>query len=122
MLNDYRDMLFALRAAGVEYLVVGAHALGAHGIVRASLDFDIWVRPTPANAERLWNALIEFGAPLSQITKADFNDNGTIFQIGVAPYCIHLMTSVSGVEFEAAWKNRIEAKVPSLDVEAMIIN
>jgi hypothetical protein len=121
MLNDYREMLSALRAEDVEFLIIGAHAVAAHGIVRASLDFDIWVRASPENAHRLWRALKVFGAPLHQVSVEDFAVAGTIFQIGVAPHCIHITTSISGVEFEAAWPNRIEANIPQLNVPAPII-
>jgi hypothetical protein len=115
MLNDYREMLSALRGAGVEFLVIGAHAVAAHGIVRASLDFDIWLRPNSDNAKRVWHALKAFGAPLHQVSPEDFATPGTIFQIGVAPHCIHLTTSISGVEFDTAWPNRMEANVPELE-------
>ena len=86
MLNpDYRDMLSALSAAGAEYLVVGAYALAAHGLPRATGDIDFWIRPTPANADRVLNALREFGAPLQDLTRDDLARPGTVFQIGVAP-------------------------------------
>ena len=68
---DYRDMLSALSAAGVEYLLVGAYALAVHGLPRATGDMDIWVRPTPDNAERTLNALRSFGAPLGDLTAHD---------------------------------------------------
>ena len=55
--RNFRDMLSALSAAGVEFLIVGAHALAAHGRPRATGDLDIWVRPDPANAVRVFAAL-----------------------------------------------------------------
>jgi len=61
---DFVDLFAALNAAGVEYLVVGAHALAAHGHVRATKDLDVWVRPSAQNAERTYQALEQFGAPL----------------------------------------------------------
>ena len=59
------EMLKALRDEGVEHLVIGAHALAAHGYVRATLDIDIWVRPSAENAARVWRALERFRAPLT---------------------------------------------------------
>ena len=64
MNRDFVEMLSALSAAGVEYLIVGAYAMAAHGWPRATGDIDIWVRPTPENAERIMQALKQYGAPL----------------------------------------------------------
>jgi hypothetical protein len=68
MNRDFVEMLSALRDAGAEYLVVGAHALAAHGRPRATGDLDLWVRPTPANARRVYPALQTFGAPLTTLS------------------------------------------------------
>lgn len=64
---DFRDLLHEFNAHEVEFLVVGAHALAAHGHVRATKDLDVWVRPHPANAERVHTALRAFGAPISAL-------------------------------------------------------
>lgn len=111
MSNDFSDMLSALSETRAEYLVVGAYALAAHGIVRGTLDFDIWVRPTPENASRVWDALIRFGTPLHAVTRSDFETPGIVFQIGVVPNRIDMLTEVSGVVFERAWANKIESVV-----------
>ena len=66
------EILRAFRDAGVEHLVIGAHALAAHGHVRATLDIDLWVRPSLDNAARTWRALERFRAPLSKMKLADF--------------------------------------------------
>ena len=63
--SDFRDLFVELNAAGAEYLVVGAHALAAHGHVRATKDLDVWIRADPANAARVHRALGAFGAPLT---------------------------------------------------------
>jgi hypothetical protein len=68
---DFRDLLAAFNARGVEFLIVGAHALAAHGLVRATKDLDIWVRPDPNNAARVIDALVDFGAPLHDLTVED---------------------------------------------------
>jgi hypothetical protein len=67
MSPDFRDLLSTFNAHRVEYLVVGAHALAAHGHVRATGDLDVWVRPTPENAKRVLAALGAFGAPLQDL-------------------------------------------------------
>ena len=93
----------------VEFLVIGAHALAAHGHVRATLDIDLWVRPTPENARRVWRALERFRAPLSKMEIGDFAEPEVLYQIGVPPSRIDIMTSVTGLEFDAAWSRRIMA-------------
>jgi len=104
--EDFLDMLSALSEAGAEFLVVGAHALAAHGYPRATGDLDIWVRPSKENAARVWQAVEKYGAPRRSMAPEDFHTPNTVFQIGVAPGRIDLMTSIDGVEFEAAWQNR----------------
>jgi hypothetical protein len=109
MNQDFRDLLAEFNARGVEYLIVGAHALAAHGQVRATKDLDVWVRPAAGNASRVLAALAAFGAPLQELTAADLTTPGTIFQIGVEPIRIDVITSIDGVVFEDAWAARIQA-------------
>ncbi|HRY44297.1 MAG TPA: hypothetical protein P5164_10150 [Thermoanaerobaculia bacterium] len=114
MERDFVEMLSALDAAGAEYLVVGAHALAAHGVPRATGDLDIWVRATPENAARVLAALRDFGAPLSDLSPEDLTRPETVFQIGVVPVRVDILTSISGVEFEEAWAGRIQATVDAV--------
>ncbi|MEM1210825.1 MAG: nucleotidyltransferase [Planctomycetota bacterium] len=109
--QDFRDMLSSLNNAGVEYLVVGAFAVGLHGLARATKDIDLWVRPTAENAERVWQALVDFGAPLNAVNQDDFKLPDTVFQIGVAPVRIDLLSSVEGLEFDQAWEGRIQTRL-----------
>lgn len=97
---DFRDLLHEFNAHGVEFLVVGAHALAAHGHVRATKDLDVWTRPSPMNAERVYSALKTFGAPLADLSVVDLSTAGTVFQIGVAPIRIDVITAIDGVDFE----------------------
>ena len=83
MNQDFRDLLAEFNARQVEFLLVGAHALAAHGHIRATQDLDIWVRPTQDNAKRVIEALRAFGAPLHDLTPKDLATPGLIFQIGV---------------------------------------
>ena len=109
MNQDFRDLLAAFNAKHVDYLVVGGHALAAHGLVRATKDLDVWVRPTPWNAPRVITALASFGAPLHDLSENDLVSAGTIFQIGVPPIRIDIITAIDGVTFDDAWPSRIEA-------------
>jgi hypothetical protein len=110
MNQDFRDLLAEFNAHNVEYLIVGAHALAAHGYVRATEDLDVWVRPTPQNAKRVLQALQTFGAPLQDLTENDLSHPGVVFQIGVAPIRIDVLTAIDGVEFAEAWSDRYPTK------------
>jgi hypothetical protein len=114
--RDYNDILSALSAEGAEFLIVGAYALGAHGIPRATGDIDIWVRPTPENATRVMRALKRFGAALLDLTEDDLATADTVFQMGVAPSRIDVMTGISGVTFEQAWPSRLTVAIDGLTV------
>jgi hypothetical protein len=103
---DFVEMLSALSATGAEFLLVGAHALAAHGPPRYTGDLDLWVRATPENANRVIAALRSFGAPLFDLTAEDLTQPGVVFQIGVVPRRIDILTSISGVDFEGAWERR----------------
>lgn len=107
MNRDFRDLLAEFNACGVEFLVVGAHALAAHGHVRATKDLDVWIRPSAENAARVLAALRAFGAPLQDLRERDLAEPGLIFQIGVAPVRIDIVTSISSVDFESAWTRRL---------------
>jgi len=116
---DYRDLLSAFNAHGVEFMVVGAHALAAHGHVRATRDLDVWVRPDPTNARRVMAALGEFGAPLQDLAAEDLAGPGLMFQIGVPPVRIDVVTSIDGVEFSEAWPSRVRSRFADQDVSVL---
>ena len=104
MIADFRDILAMFAAHGVRFLVVGAHALAAHGVPRVTGDLDLFVDPTPENADRIWQALVAFGAPLEslRISQSDFTKPDQVVQFGIPPYRIDVMTSISGVGFADA--------------------
>ena len=105
---NFKELLLAFNAHDVEYLMVGAHALAAHGHVRATKDIDIWVRPEKANAQKVLQALLDFGAPLMDLTVEDLSRKETVFQIGLPPIRIDVVTGIDGVEFAEAWPDRLE--------------
>jgi hypothetical protein len=107
--DDYRDLLRTFVAGNVEFLLIGAHALALHGVPRFSEDIDVWVRATPENAERVYRCLAEFGAPMSDVTVEDFAGDDLVYQIGVAPTRIDILTGISGVSFDDAWPRRAQA-------------
>jgi hypothetical protein len=116
--EDFLDMLRALGDEGVDYMVVGAHALALYDVPRATGDFDIWVGPGTDNAERLHRALTRFGAPLAAlgISLDDLAKPGIVVQLGLAPRRIDLLTELTGLEFESAAKSRVLHRIDDLDV------
>jgi hypothetical protein len=118
--EDFQDVLAALLVSGARFLVVGAHALAVHGVLRATGDLDIWVFPDPANAERVWQALTRFGAPVDTVgaSPGDLARPGLVLQIGLPPRRIDILTALTGVDFESAWRTRVEYRVGSLEARS----
>lgn len=107
--SDLIDLLRALNAEGADYLIVGGYAFALHGRVRATKDADIFVGTDAGNAAKVWRALASFGAPLSELRVADLMEPGVFFIMGRPPNQIDIITTIDGVPFETAWKNRVEA-------------
>jgi hypothetical protein len=128
MLNeDYRDALHTLLNNEVRFLVVGAYALGAYGYPRATGDVDIWVDTSIENSKKIYVSLAEFGAHLADISEQTFTEKGIIFQIGIAPRRIDIITCIDGVDFREAYEKKevIEVdglKIPFLSKEDLIKN
>ena len=118
MNEDFLDLLAALLASEARFLVVGAHAMAVHGVPRATGDLDVWIARDPENVERVWQALLDFGAPMEAlgIRRADLESPDKICQIGLPPRRIDLLTAVSGVEFEEAWGSRVGQRLGDLQI------
>jgi hypothetical protein len=114
--KDFKDILSAFDGQGVKYLVVGAHAMAFHGVTRATGDIDLWVKCDSTNSGKVYKALADFGAPLEDISTSDLETPGTVFQIGVAPYRIDILTAIDGVAFEEAFDAR-----GSIDIDGLTI-
>ena len=110
MNEDFLELLTALNDAEARFLVVGAYAVGVHGRPRATKDLDVWIEASVSNAARVLVALRRFGAPLGDLTEADFARPGTGFMMGLPPRRIDILTKISGVDFATAWPRRIEAE------------
>jgi len=104
---DFRDLFAALNAEGAEYLLVGGYAMAVHDAPRFTKDLDVWVNSTPANAGRVHAALQRFGASLAGLTLADLATPEIVFQIGLQPNRIDVLTSIDGVTFDEAWPERL---------------
>jgi predicted nucleotidyltransferase len=117
MLNkDYREMLKCLSDEEVKYLVVGAYALAIHGFPRATQDIDFFVWADTENAKRVFRALAQYGAPLQDLSAADFASEGIVYQIGVRPRRIDILTRIDGVKFEDAYARRVTVQLEGLEL------
>jgi hypothetical protein len=111
--EDFVDIAKGFLDHGVEFVVVGAYALAAHGFPRTTGDIDILVRPTPENAARVFRALADFGAPVAAhgVTQRDFEVEHQVYQLGLPPRRIDILTSISGVSFDEATADAIEGNL-----------
>ena len=120
--TDLKELLSALNARDVKYLVVGGYAVGVYAEPRATKDLDIWIKADRQNSEAVYSALALYGAPLAGITPLDFSsDPESIFQIGVPPVRIDILQHLSGVDFDEAWETRVESVIDG-EVRAHVIS
>ena len=129
MNEDFVDLLRSLLKEEAKFMVVGAYAMAAHGVPRATGDIDVWVAADAENAVRVFRALAQFGAPLGSlgVSAADFEAPGSVVQIGLPPRRIDVLTGISGVAFDAAWERRVsflfsDLSVPVLGRDDLIAN
>jgi predicted nucleotidyltransferase len=118
---DFREFLRLLSAHGVEYLVVGGYAVGDHGYPRATADLDLWIALRPENAERVTAAAREFGFDMPEIQPGVFLEPDRIVRMGVPPMRIELLTTLSGVEFDACYARREVATLEGVEVSVMAL-
>jgi hypothetical protein len=108
MYPDFKELLSALNAHRVKYLVVGAYAVSIHAQPRATKDMDILVKPDAENAKAAFAALAQFGAPLEGLTFGDFAAPASFFRMGREPVAVDILSEIPGVDFDAAWERRVE--------------
>ena len=109
--NDWRAFIKLLNSNGIEYLIVGAVALAYHGFPRYTGDLDILIRNSPENALQMESMLADFGFTGLGLTAADFAESYRVIQLGVPPGRIDLLTSITGVTFDEAWADRVQAEM-----------
>ncbi len=109
MNTDFREVFSELNAAEARYLVVGAHAVTFHSVPRYTKDIDVWIEPTRDNAGRTFSALSRYGAPVETLSVDDLSSPGVIFQIGVEPNRVDILTSIAGLDFGKAWDRRVRS-------------
>ena len=118
--KDLKDILRAFNANAVKYLIIGGHAFGVHAEPRTTKDLDLFIRSDMENAQAVFRALAQFGAPIEGMTPQDFAD-GTTFQIGQSPERIDILQKIDGVTFDDAWAHRIEGTIDG-EVQAAVIS
>ena len=119
MHQDFLDLLRAFIDGKVRFLIVGAYALGVHGRPRATGDLDVWVDPTRENAANVVSALERFGAPTTEVSAEDFSRPGIVFQMGLPPVRIDVLTEMSGLTFDEAWSTRTQASFGPIIVDVI---
>jgi len=119
--NDYRDILLALSNKKAKFLLVGAYAMAVHGYPRSTMDIDLWVMPDTENAILVLQALEDFGASIGSLTQDDLQEEDLIFQIGVAPRRIDILTSLDGLNFKEAFTNSQTIEIDGIPVHVLSI-
>jgi len=115
---DFKELLRVFNEKQAEYLIVGGYAVMKYSEPRFTKDLDVWIRNSPGNASKVYEALAEFGAPLQKdgLVPGDFASEDMTYQIGVAPIRIDILTRISGIQFAEAWQNRVAGTFFGLSV------
>jgi hypothetical protein len=114
--SDFSDLLSLFSRNGVRYLVIGGYAVVQYAEPRYTKDLDLWISTDPANASAVYDSLRQFGAPLSGLSADDFTEEGTFYQMGVAPVRVDVLMGIPGLDFESAWERRVEVLFDDLAV------
>lgn len=113
---DLREFIELLNSHNVEFLVVGAHALAFHGLPRYTKDLDLFIATSPENAEALSKVVHEFGFASTGLKRADFETPEIVIQLGMEPHRIDLLTGLSGITWEEAWRDRVQGQLDGIPV------
>jgi len=120
MLNShYKDILSILSEKKVKFILVGAYAMAVHGFPRSTMAIDLWVKPDPENASLILQSLEDFGAPTGNLSVDDLQKEELIFQIGVAPCRIDILTSIDGLEFDKAFIRSEITEIEGISVNVL---
>jgi len=113
---DFKDFLRLLNKHQVHYLIVGGYAVMKYTEPFYTKDMDIWIDATPDNAKRTYQTLVEFGAPMADLTVDDLSQQHVVFQFGMAPARVDVMTSIDAVTFSEAWERRVETNLDVIPI------
>jgi hypothetical protein len=118
---DFKDFLRLLNQHQVKYLIVGGYAVMKYTEPFYTKDIDVWIEPTSDNAKRTYQALVQFGAPLGDLTVNDLAHEHIVYQFGMAPTRVDVLTSISAVAFGEAWKDRVETRLDDIPISIISI-
>ena len=113
---DFKDFLKLLNSKQVEYLLIGGYAVGYHGYSRATADMDIWIAIHPSNAEKMVDVIREFGFAAEGLSAELFLKENNVIRMGVPPFRIEVLTTISGVSFEECYKERTADTLDEVEV------
>ena len=113
---DFRDLLQVFNEERVRYLIIGGYAVIKHTEPRYTKDLDLWTAPDPENGRRVHAALTRFGAPLGELSSADFTQAGFFFTMGLPPSRVDILFTLDGLEFEDSWAKRVESTLGDIVV------
>lgn len=116
MNSDFSDLLKIFTREKVEYLIIGGYAVAKHAEPRYTKDLDIWINNSKENAERVFKALEEFGAPLKDITRGDFTKPTLVFQMGIEPSRIDILMGLKNMSFNECWERKETVKFANVNV------
>jgi predicted nucleotidyltransferase len=114
--SDFTDLLKLFNDKNVRYLIIGGYAVIQYAEPRYTKDLDVWISTDISNAKAVYRALKEFGAPLADLTEADFAEEGYFYQMGVPPMRVDILMGIPGIEFEAAWEKKVE-----IDFDGLVV-
>ena len=114
--SDFTDLLSLFNDNNVRYLVIGGYAVIQHAEPRFTKDLDLWISTDPSNARAVYQSLKNFGAPLTDLTEADFAEEGYFYQMGVPPVRVDILMGIPGIQFEGAWDRRVEVDFDGLRI------
>ena len=122
LVPDFSEFLNLLNSAGVEYLLVGGYAVGIHGYVRATGDLDIWIRISPGNARATETVLRQFGFAGPGLSEALFLEQNSVIWMGLPPVRLKVITSISGVDFDECYPERMTVRIDGMDVPVISLD
>lgn len=120
--SDFKEFLQLLNSKQVEYLLVGGYAVSYHGYPRATGDMDVWIAMSRQNADKIVTALQEFGFDLPGLTVDVFLKTERIIRMGVIPFRIELLTTISGVNFTECYAERVTDEIDGVMVNLISLH
>ncbi|MGI8788560.1 MAG: nucleotidyltransferase [Pyrinomonadaceae bacterium] len=122
MNSDFKELLKIFAERKVKYLVIGGYAVAKHAEPRYTKDLDVWIGNSRENAERVFQSLKEFGAPLTDISVEDFTRSTLVFQIGIEPSRIDILMGLKDLNFDECWERRATAAVGEIEIHFISID